>query len=363
MQIRTYKIKDICDIQRGRGITKEYIKNNSGKYPVYSPATTNNGELGFINTYDFAGEYVTWTTNGYAGVVFYRNGKFSASQDCGVLKVRNKEINAQFLAFALSLKTPQFVHNLGSRPKLNRKVVAEISLDFPPLEVQEKIAHFLKSFNELSSQLKAELIKRQKQYAFYSDYLLNPKHSQGEEYKLFKLKDIAKKILVGGEKPSDFQKEKDQVYKYPILSNSRKADDFLGYSKTFRIAEKSITVSARGTIGAVFYRDFSYLPAVSLICFIPKPEFNIKFLFHALKATKFHKQGSGTGQLTMAQFKEYQVYIPSLKKQQEIAATLDPLYYIFANSNWGIYKEIELRKKQMQYYQERLFQWIENQKV
>lgn len=35
--------------------------------------------MGYLDTYDFEGEYITWTTDGAnAGTVFYRNGKLIA---------------------------------------------------------------------------------------------------------------------------------------------------------------------------------------------------------------------------------------------------------------------------------------------
>ncbi|EPJ19111.1 type I restriction modification DNA specificity domain protein, partial [Chlamydia psittaci 02DC21] len=58
------RVGELCDITRGKVYSKDYIKNNIGIYPVYSSQTENNGELGKINTYDFDGEYVTWTTDG-----------------------------------------------------------------------------------------------------------------------------------------------------------------------------------------------------------------------------------------------------------------------------------------------------------
>ena len=48
-------------------------RNKEKPFPVYSSQTTNQGIFGFLNTYDFDGEYVTWTTDGAnAGTVFYR---------------------------------------------------------------------------------------------------------------------------------------------------------------------------------------------------------------------------------------------------------------------------------------------------
>ena len=97
-------IQELCEITRGKVISKDFIRYNIGEYPVYSSQTENNGELGKINTYDFNGEYLTWTTDGAnAGSVFYRNGKFSITNVCGLLKTLNNKITTKFLLKHLSM--------------------------------------------------------------------------------------------------------------------------------------------------------------------------------------------------------------------------------------------------------------------
>ncbi|WP_196333573.1 restriction endonuclease subunit S, partial [Mycoplasmoides pneumoniae] len=140
MEIKTYKIKDICEISRGKAITKEYIRANPGEYPVYSGSTLNDGEIGRIDECEFDGEYVTWTIDGYAGIVFYRNERFNASQHCGVLKVKSNEICPKFLAYALGMEAPKHVNNACVIPNLTLKKMREIELDFPSKKIQEKIA-------------------------------------------------------------------------------------------------------------------------------------------------------------------------------------------------------------------------------
>ncbi|WP_200847616.1 restriction endonuclease subunit S, partial [Mycoplasmoides pneumoniae] len=71
----------------------------------------------------------------------------------------------------------KFVHNLASRPKLSQKVMAEIELSFPPLEIQEKIADILFAFeklcNDLVEGIPAEVEMRKKQLDYYQNFLFN----------------------------------------------------------------------------------------------------------------------------------------------------------------------------------------------
>ena len=128
------KIGDICNICRGVVMSKEFIRDNVGDYPVYSSQTENNGELGKISTYNFDGEYITWTTDGAnAGSVFYRNGKFSVTNVCGVLESKDKNISAKFLYYVLQITTKNYVNSGMGNPKLMSNVMARVKIPLPLL--------------------------------------------------------------------------------------------------------------------------------------------------------------------------------------------------------------------------------------
>lgn len=93
-KFKPYPIEKIFATEKGLSkYTNEYIKKNKGSYPVYSSQTVNEGIIGYINTYDYDTECLTWTTDGiYAGTVFYRNGKFSMTTHCGALLLKIKTL-------------------------------------------------------------------------------------------------------------------------------------------------------------------------------------------------------------------------------------------------------------------------------
>ena len=71
-------LSDLVTLRRGRVMSKGFLSENTGIFPVYSSQTANDGMIGSIDTYDFDGEYISWTTDGAnAGTIFYRKGKFS----------------------------------------------------------------------------------------------------------------------------------------------------------------------------------------------------------------------------------------------------------------------------------------------
>ena len=168
---------EICEISRGRVISKDFIRANEGSYPVYSSQTLDNGILGYISSWDYNGEYLTWTTDGAnAGSVFYRNGYFSITNVCGLLKVNDSSIIIKFLYYWLSKNAQSYVNSGMGNPKLMSNTVSQISVPVPPLPVQEEIVRILDRFdalvNDISIGLPAELSARRKQYEYYRDRLL-----------------------------------------------------------------------------------------------------------------------------------------------------------------------------------------------
>ena len=172
-----YKVQDVCKISRGKVISKDYIRENEGEYPVYSSQTENKGELGRISSYMYDGEYLTWTTDGAnAGSIFYRNGKFNVTNVCGLLKVNQSKANIRYLLHLLTIEAPKYVVSGMGNPKLMSNVMGGIKITLPSLDEQTRIADTLDRFHaifeDISIDLPAEIKARQKQYEYYKDKLL-----------------------------------------------------------------------------------------------------------------------------------------------------------------------------------------------
>ena len=173
------RVGDVCLLKRGEVISKIFINNNKGIFPVYSSQTNNNGEIGKINSYKYNGEYLTWTTDGaYAGTVFYRKGKFNITNVCGLLENKDpNKLNIKYLYYILHKYAPLYVNRNTSNPKLMSNVMSDIKIPIPPIEVQNKIVEILDKFSSLISTISEGLPKeielRNKQYEYYRDLLLD----------------------------------------------------------------------------------------------------------------------------------------------------------------------------------------------
>ena len=158
-------------------MSKDYLQEHAGEYPVYSSQTADEGVFGYISTFDFDGEYITWTTDGAnAGSIFYRNGKFSITNVCGLLQVKVSDVNARFLSYSLGTIAKRYVSAGMGNPKLMSNVMASIKIQIPSLTDQERIVSILDKFdalvNDISVGLPAELNARRSQYEYYRGKLL-----------------------------------------------------------------------------------------------------------------------------------------------------------------------------------------------
>lgn len=172
------KMSEICNLQRGKVYSKEYLRDNLGSYPVYSSQTMNNGELGRISTYDFDGTYLTWTTDGaYAGTIFKRKGRFSITNVCGIISMKSNLVTIDFLYYWLSLKAKEYVYSGMGNPKLMSNQVEKIPVPIFSISDQQRIVSILDKFealvNGLTEGLPAEIAAVQEQYEYYRNKLLS----------------------------------------------------------------------------------------------------------------------------------------------------------------------------------------------
>jgi len=172
-------VEQLCEVNRGRVMSKDYLRDNQGEFPVYSSQTLNNGIFGYINNYDYDFESLTWTTDGAnAGSIFYHvDEKFSITNVCGLLKVRNLEqVSTKYLYLQLNHMAKKYVKAGMGNPKLMSNIMKSISIPLPERKIQDEIVQALESLEwitrDLSSGLPAEIAARRQQYEYYRDQLL-----------------------------------------------------------------------------------------------------------------------------------------------------------------------------------------------
>ena len=162
-------------------------------------------------------------------------------------------------------------------------------------------------------------------------------------------------VLTGGEVPDGCMKglkEADEIYKYPVYTNGV---EVYGYSSKYIVDKKAVTISSIGNVGYVAYRDEKFFPEIRLKVIIPKDtDIDTKYLYYIVQCIKFTGTNSSLSSMNSNDVKKYEISIPSLTRQKEIVEILDKFDTIVNDISKGLPREIELRKKQHEYYRGRL---------
>lgn len=237
--------------------------------------------------------------------------------------------------------------------RVNGDAMAKIHVPVPPLPVQEEIVRILDSFSSLEAELEAELEARRKQYAYYRNELLTFDRERvqwlklGEAAFINKGTYITKKqvipgnipVILGGVEPAYWHSESNHDGEGIVISRSGANAGFASYWNE-----------------PIFVSDGFVLDA--------KPGIDMRFLFHVLKKqqAKLHsmKRGSGVPHINSKMLaNNVAIPVPPLEEQQHVVSILDRFDKLTNDLSSGLPAEIEARRKQYEYYRDRLLSFDE----
>ena len=387
-------VENICEISRGKVISKDFIKENYGEYPVYSSQTENNGVLGWISTFDYDGEYLTWTTDGAnAGTVFYRKGRFNITNVCGLLKPKNSEINIRYLYFALKLVAKKYVVQGMGNPKLMSNVMGKIKIPVPPLDVQNRIADVLDNFEKICSDLNiglpAEIEARQKQYEYYRDKLLTfaetgntilsrAEQSRAEQSRAEQSRALIKLLqYVFGYAVvtlEDIAENCDSMRK-PVTSGKREAGEYPYYGASgivdyvrdyifdgdyLLVSEDGANLLARSTPIAFSISGKNWVNNHAHVLKFDRYETRrfVEFYLNSIDLAPYIS-GGAQPKLNQKNLNRIEIPLPSQERQKYIVEILDRFDTICNDLTSGLPAEIEARQKQYEFYRDKLLSFKE----
>ena len=232
----------------------------------------------------------------------------------------------------------------------------ETKLPVPPMEVQREIVRILDSFTLLTAELTAELTARKKQYEFYRDFLLSfdelDKNGGGCELKMLG-------EILGYTQPANFivndtnYKEK---FGIPVLTAGQSF--LLGYTnETFGIykALENPTIIFDDFTTSFQWVDFDFKVKSSAIKILnnrDNQKTNFRFVYYAMRCIKF--EPTNHERYWISKYSKIKIPVPSLQTQQKVVDILDKFDTLVNSITEGLPREIELRRKQYEYYRELL---------
>ena len=346
------ELGEIADIVRGQRVTKAELQND-GKYPVVSGGIK---PLGFLNKFNREANTITVAQYGTAGYINFIEEKFWANDVCYCIFPK-KEISNKFLLYCL-MKNQEFIYSLRTNAipaHLPQKLLSEIKLPVPPMEVQREIVRILDSFTLLTAELTAELTARKKQYEFYRDFLLS--FDELDKNGGCELKTLGE--ILGYTQPANFivndtnYKEK---FGIPVLTAGQSF--LLGYTnETFGIykALKNPTIIFDDFTTSFQWVDFDFKVKSSAIKILnnrDNQKTNFRFVYYAMRCIKF--EPTNHERYWISKYSKIKIPVPSLQTQQKVFDILDKFDTLVNSITEGLPREIELRRKQYEHYRELL---------
>ncbi|GAA8600429.1 restriction endonuclease subunit S [Helicobacter pylori] len=268
----------------------------------------------------------------------------------------------------------------GTVKSISMNDLKQITIPIPPLEIQQEIVKILDAFTELNTELNTELKARKKQYEYYQNMLLdfNDINSNHKDAKMSvktypkRLKTLLQTLAPKGvgfrklgevleyDQPNQYcvtSKEFDKSYPTPVLTAGKTF--ILGYTN-----EKDNIYQASKNAPVIIFDDFTTATqwvdfpfkvksSAMKILFSKNPTINIRFIFFYMQTIPYNIGGEHARHW-ISRYSQLEVPIPPLEIQQEIVKILDQFSALTTDLLAGIPAEIKARKKQYEYYREKL---------
>lgn len=387
------RISYLFEIGRGRVISMFEI-NPEGIYPVYSSQTKDNGCMGFLDTFDFDDDILTWTTDGAnAGTVFIRSGKFNCTNVCGTLKPK-KSIDLKYYLYYLQYVTQFYKRPDTNGAKIMNNEMAAIYGLVPSIAEQSQIARYLdhqtsridEIINRKEKQI--ELLKEKRQATINEAVTkgINPNAKMRdsriewlgeipEDWELRNLEVVAKDnrySITGGPFGSDLKNEEYTEHgvriiqlqnigvgefcdDYKIYTSEEKADYLFSsniYPGEIIIAKMADPVARACIVPNTADRFIMASDGIRLE--VDNDRFITKFIEYSINSKYFNYQAelnsTGTTRLRigLTTLKKLKLLLPQLTEQVEIVEYLESYNKIFLE----IFEKLSLQIQKLKEYRQ-----------
>ncbi|NLL18976.1 MAG: restriction endonuclease subunit S [Clostridia bacterium] len=293
------------------------------------------------------------------------------NQRVACIRTKNKEILTRFLfhffdqnQFEIGAMTNA---TGGGQKNMSTTWLAKYMIPIPPLPVQQEIVNILDTFTQLEAELEAELEARKKQYEYYRNELL----TFGDEVEWKTLGEIC--LSTNNIQWKDY---KNVNFQYIDLSSvSRENNKILGTttinyqnapSRAQQIVYKDDVIfgTTRPTLRRYSIITSNYHNQICSTGFcVLRANQNIilpRFLYYILTTARFYnyveknQEGASYPSISNSKVKQFRAPTPPISEQERIVGILDRFDALVNDISIGLPAEIEARRKQYEYYREKL---------
>lgn len=260
---------------------------------------------------------------------------------------------------------------------ISKVAFMKLNIPLPPLSVQHKIVEILDKFTELEANLEAELDCRKRQYEYYRNQLLsfdmlNRGGQKLNDVKIMTLGDLGTFVRGSGLQKKDLTTQGipaihyGQIYTY-YGTYAKKTKSFVSqeFALKARKAKHGDLIIAttsendEDVCKAVAWLGDEDIAVSSDACFYAHT-MNPKYIAYYFQTELFQSQkrkfitGTKVRRVNAKDLAKIKIPLPPLSVQREIVEILDKFDTLCNSISEGLPTEIELRRKQYEYYRNQL---------
>ena len=270
-----------------------------------------------------------------------------------------KVVNYRYLYYYLrqSMDYIKLFASGSTFPELSGNRLKRIKITIEQdVTIQKKIASILSVYDDLiENNNKRIKILEQMAENLYKEWFVRfrfPGHETAEfengipkGWEIRRLDEVSK-LSAGGDAPKDFSFVQSKEYPIPIYSNGMANDGLYGYCKKPTRTAKSITISARGTVGFVCLRFQPYMPIVRLVSIEPKNEsLDVFYLYYYFKENSIEGYGTSQQQITIPYLSKKKILRPKINMMEKFGIYTAKLYdkiNVLKEKNQNLIKQRDL---------------------
>lgn len=331
---------------------------STGIYPYYGA----NGVQDYVEDYIFDGVFLLVGEDGSVKnrdgtpVLNWASGKIWVNNHAHVLQAEQERMELRFLYHYLGTQDISALVTGSAQPKLNQGNLNRIKIPVPPLQVQREIVRILDKFTQLEAEMEAELEARRRQYHHYRSELL----AFDTDAAIRPLGDLAENL---DRRRKPVTRDARTPGGIPYYGASGVVDYVSGFifdGEFLLVSEDGANLLTRSTpiafsiSGKAWVNNHAHV--LSFETYVER-----RFVEIYLNSIDLSPYISGAAQpkLNKANLNRIPIPDPSFDEKERVVALLDKFDALVNNLSVGLPAELAARRKQYEYYRDRLLTFEE----
>ena len=335
---------------------KDHKSLGEGDIPVYGSG----GVMRYVDNYVYDKPSVLIPRKGSLGNLFYVDVPFWNVDTIFYTEINESLACPKFLYYFLTTVGLGEMNNAGGVPSQTQSVLNKIQIPIPPLEIQREIVKVLDTFTKLEAELEAELEARRRQYHYYRDQLLN--FEGRDDVQWMTLGEVAINQDSKRRPVTKSARNKGEIPYYGASGIVDYVSDYILDGDFLLVSEDGANLIARSTPIAFSISGKTWVNNHAHVL-----QFNsyterklIEIYLNSIDLTPYIS-GGAQPKLNQANLNKIPIPVPPLEEQTRIVAILDKFDALVNDLSSGLPAEISARRKQYEYYRDRLLTFKEAQ--